>query len=76
MATGPIRKLEVAALDKVALVDGFDCPNDGRFKISETVLSTPELAARPGEDREAAPKKAKAIKQPDEWAPCITTYHF
>jgi hypothetical protein len=76
MPTGPIRKLEVAALDKVGLVDGFDCPNDRRFKISETVLSTPELVARPGEDREATPKKAKAIKQPDEWAPCITTSHF
>jgi hypothetical protein len=32
--------------------------------------------ARPRDDWEAAFKNAKAIKQPDERAPCITTYHF
>lgn len=75
-ATCPICKLQVAALDKVGLADGFDCPNDGRFKVSETVLSTPQPMARPRDDWEAAFKNAKAIKQPDERAPCITTYHF
>ena len=76
MEKAPICKSEVPVLDKLGHADGFDCPKDGRFKVSETVLSMPEFMRRPRADWEAALKKAKAVNQPEEWAPCITSYHF
>jgi hypothetical protein len=73
VATCPICKEEVSALDKVDTSDGFDCPAHGRFKVSSTVLATKGDATR--EEWEAALKRAKA-KKPDDWAPLITSYDF
>jgi hypothetical protein len=76
MATCPICKTEVAALDKTGNTDGFDCPNHGRFKVSGTVLAIPILRDADPEQWEAALRLAKAKAKPDEWAPCITTLDF
>jgi hypothetical protein len=69
----PICKAEVAALDKVGAADGFDCPTNGRFKVSTTVLDTKGDASR--QEWEAALARAKA-KDSDAWATVITSYDF
>ncbi len=72
----PICKAEASPLPKIGLANGFDCPNHGRFKVSDTVLAMPAFREAPRQQWEAALTKAKASPQPDEWAPCITSYHF
>ena len=72
----PICKAEASPLPKIGLANGFDCPNHGRFKVSDTVLAMPAFREAPRQQWEAALTKAKASPQPDEWARCITSYHF
>jgi hypothetical protein len=72
----PICNAEASSLPRTGLANGFDCPNHGRFKVSDTVLAMPAFTEAPRAQWEAALAKAKASPQADEWAPCITSYHF
>ena len=60
MTKCPICKAEAKELDKVGLADGFDCPNHQRFRVSETVIASPELMRKPRQDWE----EAEAWKSP------------
>ncbi len=71
----PICKSEAKALDQIDDAPGFDCPKHGKFKIGDTVLSTPDFLNSDAKRWEAALKAAKARTQPGEW-PTITSYDF
>jgi hypothetical protein len=71
----PICKVEASPPLKTGPNDGFDCPNHGRFKVSETVLDVPAFRDAPRQQWETALKRAKALPQ-IPGLPCITSYHF
>jgi hypothetical protein len=71
----PICKTGAKPLDKIGDADGFECTNDGRFRVSSTVLAAPALREASRKKWEDALRRARA-RQPGEWAPTITTYDF
>jgi hypothetical protein len=73
--TCPICKTRAKPLDKIGDADGFECANDGRFRVSGTVLAAPALREASRQRWEDALRRARA-RQPAEWAPTITTYDF
>ena len=70
--TCPICKSEAKLLDKTGDATGYDCPEHGRFRVASSVLATKQDARR---EKWEALKRAKE-RQPNEWAPLITTYDF
>jgi hypothetical protein len=71
MAVCPICGSHAEALDRTGDAEGFDCPQHGAFKVSDTALASQPSAGRP--KWEAALKLAKERVVPGEW-PCVTTY--
>ena len=43
----PICNAEASSLPRTGLANGFDCPNHGRFKVSDTVLAMPAFTEAP-----------------------------
>ncbi len=71
----PICKTKAKPLDKVGDFEGFECRNDGRFRVTRSVFDTPALRDAPRQKWEDALKRAKA-RQPGVWAPTIETDDF
>jgi hypothetical protein len=73
--TCPICKTKAKPLDRIGDAEGFECVNNGRFRVAGSVFASVALrdASRPR--WEEALRRAKA-RQPDEWAPTIETYDF
>jgi hypothetical protein len=70
----PICKSEAATLDKLGDATGYDCEQHGRFRVVDTIFATADID-RPRAQWEAALKRAKD-RQPDAWAPLITSDDF
>jgi TIR domain len=73
--TCPIRKTRAKPLNKIGDADGFECANDGRFRVSGTVLAAPAQREASRQRWEDALRRARA-RQPEEWAPTLMTYDF
>jgi hypothetical protein len=73
--TCPICKARAKPLDKIGDADGFECPNNGRFRVSGSVLEDSALREASRQRWEDALRRARA-RQPGEWAPTIMTYDF
>jgi hypothetical protein len=59
MAICPICKSEVPVLDKLGHADGFDCPKEGRFKVSEIVLFDARIYEEAGCGLGGGPQKSE-----------------
>ena len=73
--TCPICGAKAKPLDRISDADGFECVNDGRFRVSCSVSATTALVAKPKQEWRAALERSRA-RQPSAWAPMITSYDF
>ena len=71
----PICDAQAKPLDKVGDAVGFECVNDGRFRVGESVFATTALRNASRQQWEAALTRARA-RQPKEWAATIWTDDF
>jgi len=71
----PICESAAKPLDRTGDHDGFDCPQDGKFKVHGTVLAVETYMNAGREKWEVALKRAKEKAAPGEW-PLITSYDF
>lgn len=65
----PICGTKAKPLDKIGDATGFECVNDGKFRVARGLRDAPR------QKWEVALKRARA-RQPSEWAPTITGYDF
>lgn len=73
--TCPICGEKAKPLDRVGDFEGYECVNDGRFRVARSVFAIPALHDASRQQWKEALKRAKA-RQPNEWAPTIKTDDF
>jgi hypothetical protein len=73
--TCPICDMKAKPLDDIGEYTGFECANDGRFRVARSVFATTALVEAPKQKWKDALRRARE-RQPGEWAPTIKTDDF